>query len=288
MTALRDTAVKAARLAGDILMSSFGRSGQVTQHRPHDLKLVTDWQSERAIIDTISQRFPDHGLLSEEYGIIPGFSDYYWIVDPLDGSVNYRHRLPHFAVSIACYRKTEMDTPLDEGVGLPILGVVYLPFFQELYEAAADRPALVNKRPLTVGCEERLTEAVVQLSFGSDEATMQRMERINAVLIRRARKVRIYGATAADLVSVASGKCSALVQGSVRLWDFAAAALILKQAGGGFRASRVSRRKWQIVGGAPGIIDELEAILEEIQLPAGTRPAARPLATGTVIKGDDQ
>jgi fructose-1,6-bisphosphatase/inositol monophosphatase family enzyme len=264
LTALRDIAVVAAYRAGEIQMQSFGKQITVVEHKRHDLKLAIDRRSERVILETISERFPDHGIISEEYGIIEGFSDYYWIVDPLDGSVNYSQGLPHFAVSIACYRKDSQSEPVADVPGTPVLGVVYLPFYDALYEAVAGMPALKNNRPISAGSETRLSAAIIALSFGSNENTMQRMEKINTRLLRKVRKIRILGATAADLVYVAGGRFSGLVQGSVKIWDFAAAALILKQAGGCFSASPTDDRQWQIIASAPGIFDELTEMLGSV------------------------
>jgi fructose-1,6-bisphosphatase/inositol monophosphatase family enzyme len=263
LAALRDIGVVAAYRAGEIQMQSFGKQVTVIEHKRHDLKLAIDRRSERVILDTISERFPDHGFISEECGIIQGSSDYYWILDPLDGSVNYNHGMPCFAVSIACYQKHSDGLPIQNALYTPVVGVVYLPFYQDLYEAVEGNPALKNKEPISTGTEAKLSEAIIALSFGSDEITMQHMERINTELLRKVRKIRIHGATASDLVNVAEGRCSGLVQRSVKIWDFAAAALILKQAGGSFAAKRIDRAKWQIVAAASGIMKELSEMLDD-------------------------
>ena len=280
LAALRDIAVVAAYRAGEIQMQSFGKQVTVIELKRHDLKLAIDRRSERVILDTISERFPDHGFISEEYGIIEGCSEYYWIVDPLDGSVNYSYGMPFFAISIACCRKNRVRVPTANVPGDCIVGIVYLPYCNDLYEAVGGRPALKNNRPVSAGPEVRLSEAIISLSFGSDETTMQRMEKINARLLRQVRKIRIHGATAADLVNVACGQSTGLVQCSVKIWDFAAAALILKQAGGCFFASRSNGSNWEIIAGAPGIFNELTESLERACAPTDTAEKAPTTAYG--------
>ena len=280
LTSLRDIATLAVNRAGKIQMEAFGQQARVVERKPHDLKLAIDRRSERVILETISERFPDHGFISEEYGIIEGCSEYYWIVDPLDGSVNYSYGMPFFAISIACYRKNRARVTIANVPGNCITGIVYLPYSNDLFEAVEGRPALKNNRPVSAGSEVRLSEAIISLSFGSDETTMRRMEKINARLLRQVRKIRIHGATAADLVNVACGQSTGLVQCSVKIWDFAAAALILKQAGGCFFASRSNGSNWEIIAGAPGIFDELTKILEGTCNPTDNAEKARPTVYG--------
>lgn len=261
---LKRTAQRAARAAGEMLMRRF--EGERTAHRldSHDVKLDVDRLAEKIVLSEIRKTFPDHSLLSEESGRREGGECYQWIVDPLDGTVNYFYRIPYFCVSVACYHRcrTALSTDL-AALGMPLVGVVFAPATGDMFVGAAGQGATRNGVPIRPGRESSLTDAVIAMSFGSDDRVMQRMETLGRALVRSARKVRIFGSTGLDLVSVASGRTSGLVQGAVRSWDFAAARVVLEQAGGRFGARRVGEDQWEIVAAAPGVFLELEALVRE-------------------------
>ena len=250
-------ALEAAQAAGKVLIGAFGRPQAVDRRSAHDLKLALDRRSEAAALAILQANFPDHEIVSEEKGLLNPGAEFRWYLDPLDGTVNYFMGQPYFCTCLACYHTpsgacaetAEKTDPL----GQPLTGVVYAPALDRLFEAVPGGPALCNGRPVRPGPEKRLSEAVIGFSYGSDPDTMQRMQMVAQELVPRARKVRIFGATGLDLAHVACGGLSGLVQGKIRVWDFAAAKVIVEAAGGYCRADPLGKGGWRITAAAPGI-----------------------------------
>jgi myo-inositol-1(or 4)-monophosphatase len=262
---IQSAAIEAVQAAGRVLMAAFGQFQPVDDRPPHDLKLAIDRRSEAAALAVLHDRFPDHGIVSEESGFHNPGAPFRWYLDPLDGTVNYFLGQPYFCACLACYyvtpsQKGQSSDPL----GHPLAGVVYAPALDKCFEAAPGGPALCNGRPVRPGPEEKLSEAVIGFSYGSDPNTMRRMVAIGAELIRRTRKVRIFGATGLDLAHVACGGLSGLVQGRVQVWDFAAAKVIVDAAGGYCRAVAAGSGSWQITAASPGIALELQALVDTL------------------------
>jgi len=261
-------ALEAARAAGDVLMAAFGRHQAVDSQTTHDLKLAVDRLSEAAALSILQTRFPDHEIVSEEKGLINPGHGIRWYLDPLDGTVNYFMGQPYFCTCLACYHTLpEAGTETIDPLGQPLAAVVYAPALNKCFEAVPNGPALCNGQTVQPGPEKRLSEAVIGFSYGSDPATMQRMLLVSQALVRRVRKVRIFGATGLDLAHVACGGLSGLVQGSVKVWDFAAAKMIIEKAGGYFRADPIDDDRWQITAAAPGIAVELLRLVARISSP---------------------
>lgn len=262
---IRETAEKAARAAGRLLLEHFRSGPAVEAVRRHDLKLAVDRYSEETILETIAAAFPDHGFLAEETGLRPGRSDHHWIVDPLDGSVNFYHGIPCFCVSVACYERTcppgAHRDALSASLGTAVVGVVYAPVFDELFCGVRGGGATCNGHTITVGRETPVEDALIGISLGSREETMARMCSVSAALVRDVRKLRIFGSTALDMAGVACGRMSALVQGRVRPWDFAAARLILEESGGVFEAGEVDPGGWEIIACAPALYPYLKGLV---------------------------
>lgn len=257
----RETAVGAARCAGAIQLHHFRNAALRCTRLLYDVKLETDLRCEKAIIDAIHLRFPDHTILSEESGKLSGSGEYTWIVDPLDGTVNFWHGLPFFCVSIACYRNGVHATEgngITAGLpGMPVAGVIYLPFSQELFVAMHGRGAFLNDRAIRVSGAERASDMVATVSFGKTPETMRRMTRQLDVLLPQVRKVRCLGTVAAELAYVAAGFLGGLVYEGIQLWDFAAGKIILEEAGGFLEALETEPSQWRVVAGAPVLRDAL-------------------------------
>ncbi len=188
-----ETAISAARRAGAIQLHHFRNTTLRCTRLLHDVKLETDQLCEKAIIAAIHDSFPDHAILTEESGELPGSGDCTWIVDPLDGTVNFWHGLPFFCVSIACYRNGGRANEGGGHAGLPgapVVGAVFLPFSQELFVGTPGRGAFLNGRPIRVSNDERPSDVVVTVSFGKTPEMMQRMTRRLDVLLPQVRKVR--------------------------------------------------------------------------------------------------
>jgi myo-inositol-1(or 4)-monophosphatase len=258
-------ALEAAKAAGEVLMAGFGRSQAVDDQPAHDLKLAADRRSEAAALTILQAHFPDHEIISEEKGLLNPGAEFRWYLDPLDGTVNYFLGQPYFCTCLACYHTPQGAGAEHQGpLGQPVSGVVLAPALERCFEARPGGPALCNGQPVRPGSEKRLAEAVIGFSYGSDADTMQRMLRVAQVLALRARKVRIFGATGLDLAHVACGGLSGLVQGNVRVWDFAAAKMIVEAAGGYCRTDPGDSGGWQITAAAPGIAVKLRQLVDRL------------------------
>ncbi len=257
-------AAEAANAAGRLMRGSFGSVQRVDQTVPHDLKLWLDRACEQEILGILRASFPGHAVLSEEKGFEPGREPYLWVVDPLDGTVNYYHGIPYFCTSIACYAIAD-ETVVDPGhrlpdgrtLGAPILGIVYDPLRDELFLGTAGRGASLNRGALFTPDVTRLEEAVVTLSFGAREESVLYMSRILPAFARGARKVRSFGSTALDMVQVAAGRIGAFVQMGTNLWDFAAAAVIVRAAGAVVDVKEYAPGRFRIIASASGIFEQV-------------------------------
>ena len=265
---LRGVAENAAFAAGKVIRAGFGKAQYIERSLPHDLKLWLDRAAEDEILRVIRTSFPRHAILSEEMGYEPGHEPFIWIIDPLDGTVNFHHGLPFFCTSIACHAIATGDDlghrlPDGRMLGDPIVGVVYDPMRDELFVGTAGRGASLNHAPLLVPETTRLDEAVVAVSFGAREESIDCMTRLLPALIRGARKVRSFGSTALDMVQVAAGRFGAFFQKGTNLWDFAGAAIVARAAGAVVDVREYSPGRFQVIASAEGIFEELRGQAEE-------------------------
>jgi len=218
---MKDTAITAATRAADILMERFGNVRQIMSKDEVYKDYVTDvdLQSEEDIITTIRENYPDHSILSEERGDLQKDSQYKWIIDPLDGTHNYSHKLPMFGVSIA----------LEHG-GKVVLGVISLPYFQEIYVAQRGKGAYLNGQEIHVS-ESELGEALMifdtKLRVNRDPMLDSLRKLVKDVFI-----IRMYGAATWDMCLIAKGQADLSVDFTCKPWDIAAGALIVEEAGG--------------------------------------------------------
>ncbi len=261
---IRDTAISAAQTAGAIQMSHFRTPGVRMTGLLHDVKLETDRACEEAILSSVRARFPDHAILAEESGALPGEGGYTWVVDPLDGTVNFWQGLPFFCTSTACYRRSEgKDANCAAGLpGAPVVGVIYLPFSRELFQAVPGQGAYLNGRPIRAPRVEIPAHAVLSVSFGKRPETMRRMTARLATLLPQVRKARCLGAAAAELAYVAAGFLGGLIYEGLKVWDFAAGKIILEEAGGFFDAVETEPDEWRVVAAAPGLEETLTGLAD--------------------------
>lgn len=221
MTTHLDTAIHAAREAGELLRKNFGMKLDVSAFESHDIKLDLDVRSQELITRLILDRFPDHAIYGEEGIAGNQESEFQWIVDPIDGTVNYFYNIPHFCVSIALRRAGEI-----------IAGVVYDPIRDELWSAHGDGPALLNGVPCSVSPRTQLSEAILSVGFSKTKVTIDSGLPLLEKMVYRARKCRLMGSAALDMAYVACGRLDAYIEQAVSLWDIAAGKLIVEKAGG--------------------------------------------------------
>lgn len=265
---IADVAVEAARRAGAILEFHAERHLRVNQASRHDLKLEVDRVCEKAILDTIAAAFPEHAVLAEESGTLPATAaaaGYQWIVDPLDGTVNYYFGLPYFCTSIACYAvsgETARSRGLD-ALGRPVVGVVYAPPADDLFIGRAGQGAFRNGNPIRAGGATKLGEAIISMGFGKTDELGLHMAATSTLLADKVRKLRCLGAAAYDMSNVACGRLSGFFERGLRTWDIAAAAIVLREAGGVLEAEQISPSRWEILATAPRIHEELKSVLAQ-------------------------
>jgi myo-inositol-1(or 4)-monophosphatase len=235
-----ETAVAAAREGGALLRSHFGEPPEVNELHAHDIKLALDVRTQDLITDRLLAAFPDHALYGEEGIAGKQDSEWQWIVDPLDGTVNYYYGLPHYCVSIALRRAGEIQ-----------LGVIYDPQRDELWESTLGGDSKMNGKSIRVSDRTALCEAVVSIGFSKSKATINAGLALLPKYVERVRKCRLMGSAALDLAYVACGRFDAYLEQSVSLWDVAAGKIILENAGGRFEMTtradfpdKVSVRAW--------------------------------------------
>ena len=220
------TAIEIVLRAGEIQMKRFGTDVQITKKGEIDLVTQVDVEVETMFRETISERFPAHGVLAEELpnespttGVAPR---YCWIFDPIDGTVNYAHGLPIFCASLAL----EVD-------GQAVVGAVYDPTRQELFVAERGGGARVNGTPLSVSSTTGLVDAMLCTGFPYDvHQTVEEVVGLFGAFVSRGRAVRRLGSAALDLCYVAAGRLDGFWEQRLHAWDIAAGALIVEEAGG--------------------------------------------------------
>ncbi len=223
MQALLNTAVKAALRAGDIAIRQLKHLDEIKVHSKSANDFVTqvDKAAEESIIDTIQKYYPDHAFLAEESGN-QGDSEYTWIIDPLDGTTNFIHGLPIFAVSIALRIKGRLS-----------VSVVYDPNRQEIFTAIRGRGAQVDGHKIRVSGRRYLEGALIGTGFPyrSHERMTSYLAMLEQVLLNTA-DVRRPGSAALDLANLAAGRLDGFWEFGLNIWDIAAGSLILREAGG--------------------------------------------------------
>jgi len=218
-----ETAVSAARAAGELLRAHFGTTLDVNEFAAHDIKLDLDVRSQELITDLLLERFPGHAIYGEEGIAGNQESDFQWIVDPIDGTVNFFYSIPHFCISIALRERGEI-----------ILGVIYDPMRDELWQVERGGAATLNGQPIRVSSRDQIKDAMLSIGFAKSKTTIAAGLPTLEYFVGRARKCRMMGSAALDLAYVACGRLDAYIESSVSLWDVAAGKLLVEAAGGKF------------------------------------------------------
>ena len=234
-------AVKAARAAGALMKRNFLEPKKINETAQYDIKLELDVKCQQLIEKQLAAAFPKISVMGEEGDSGDASSDYRWVIDPIDGTVNYAYGIPHSCVSIALQEKVQAlkskvqgrHSVTPDGYST-VLGVVYDPFMDELWTAMRGGKAFLNGRVITVSKRATLAEAVVAMGFSKRTDTLTLMLPTLNRLIHRVRKVRMMGAAALSLTYTACGRHDAYLEAGVRLWDIAAGGLIVECAGGEF------------------------------------------------------
>lgn len=255
MDELLAVALEAARRAGELLRD--GRPADLgvaaTKSSPIDVVTEMDLAAEKLITDFLAERRPGDGLLGEEGGTSLGTSGIRWVVDPLDGTVNYLYGLPTWAVSIAAERDGEA-----------LVGVVEAPMRGETFQAVRGRGAFLGERWLRCRPAPPLDHALVSTGFNYVAEVRAHQAEVAQRLIPRLRDIRRGGSAAVDLADVAAGRLDGYYERGLRPWDRAAGALIAREAGalvGGRPGTPESDEL--TVAASPGVFEPLQALLDE-------------------------
>lgn len=223
-----EVAIAAAQRAGEVLRHYWQNGVEMRQKQAqgglsYDLVSDADIHAEQAVAEVIQQEFPDHTLLGEEALQGATNAEHLWIIDPLDGTNNFAHRIPHFAVSIGyCYR------------GEYQVGVIYNPIQEDWYTAVAGRGAFANGKRVAVDSAERLDQIIVGTGFYYDRGAMMHatLAAIAELFTAHIHGMRRFGAASLDLVAVGCGQFGGFFEYKLSPWDFAAGAVFVREAGG--------------------------------------------------------
>ena len=216
-----DAAENAARAAGKLLRENFRGHKRVKVLAAHDIKLEIDVQAQELIGKLLLEKFPAHALYGEEGIVGDQSSDHQWIVDPLDGTVNYFYGIPHFCVSIALRLQNEI-----------VVGVIYDPVRDEMWTGQRGEISKLNGAPIHVSDRTALAEAVISIGLAKTGETINTNFPRLQQMIHRVRKCRVLGSAALDMAYVATGRMDAYIETGISLWDIAAGALLVENAGG--------------------------------------------------------
>ena len=239
------TAIEAARAAGALLRENFESDLGVNEFTKHDIKLKLDVRSQDLITEMILKAFPGHAIYGEEGLAGDRESEFQWIVDPIDGTVNYFYGIPHFCVSIAMRQGDEIQ-----------VGVIYDPMMDELYEVERGGQPLRNGKPISVSPRSELSDAMITIGFSKTIEGMDKGLTRFQVLGKKVRKTRMLGSTALGMAYVACGRLDGYIEEQISLWDIAAGWLLVESAGGSVETKALEGRedKMSIVAGS-GKID---------------------------------
>jgi myo-inositol-1(or 4)-monophosphatase len=242
-----ELAERAARAAGEVLMTYYGRApeGLASKTSATDPVSDADREAERVIRELLTTERPDDGLVGEEGSRVDGTEDRRWIVDPLDGTVNFLYGLRAWGVSIA----------LEDSDGLAV-GVVFNPVSGECFAAERGKGATMSGRPIHVTDCRSLDRAMVATGFSYESEHRAEQAKLLVELLPRIRDLRRAGAAALDLAYVAAGRVDAYYERGLKRWDEAAGLLVVREAGG-VTADLEGEPHGVVAAATPELLEEL-------------------------------
>lgn len=218
-----EVAKRAAEAGGAVIAHAYERGVAIRSKAVSDLVTDADLESEQAIAHVIREAFPDHAILGEETFRDDATSEHLWIVDPLDGTTNFAHGIPHFAVSIAYYHRGE-----------PVCGVITNPITQDWYTAVQGEGAFANGERVQVTEADALGDVLIGVGFYYDRGAMMEatLAAVRDLFHQQIHGIRRFGTASLDLVQVGMGRYAAFFEFQLSPWDFAAGRLFVTEAGG--------------------------------------------------------
>jgi len=256
MHGMVNIAVRAARRAGELMIRQLNRleTLEITEKNRNDYVTEVDYRAEEAIIEVIYDHYPDHSILAEERGQ-QGNHEFQWIIDPLDGTTNFIHGFPVFAVSIAVTHNGQLEH-----------GVVYDPLRQEIFTASRGQGAQVDGRKIRVSRCHNMRHSLIATGFpyrGNKQHLDNYLAMLKSVIVASS-GIRRPGSAALDLCYVAAGRVDGFWELGLDIWDIAAGALMIKEAGGrisDFQGTDAYLHSGNIVAGNPKIYAGLSKLL---------------------------
>jgi myo-inositol-1(or 4)-monophosphatase len=252
-------AVKAARRAASVITrASFEVEQLRVTHKGHnDFVTEVDQAAEQAIVDVLRQAYPDHAILAEESGASSNLhkdSEYVWIIDPLDGTTNFIHGFPQYAVSIGLQHRGQITQ-----------AVVYDPTRNELFTASKGAGAFLNDKRIRVTKRDKLADALIGTGFPySDLSGLDEYVKMFSLMTQKSAGLRRPGAAALDLAYVAAGRLDGFFEKNLKPWDIAAGTLLITEAGGivgDFHGEADYLYKGNVIAGSPKIFSQMLNVL---------------------------
>jgi myo-inositol-1(or 4)-monophosphatase len=233
-----ELATHAALTAGKLLRQNFGLDATVDEATHHDIKLALDRESQDLITEILLGARDGDALYGEEGIAGNQDSERHWIVDPIDGTVNFFYGIPHFCVSIALRVAGEI-----------VVGVIHDPMVGETWTVEKGRPAMLNGVPIKTSSRDTLEDSILYVGCGKDEESLRTgLERFRKCSVK-ARKMRMMGSAALGMAYIASGRLDGYIESRISLWDIAAGQLLVETAGGKVDLTPIAGKSdsWAIV-----------------------------------------
>ncbi len=206
--------------AGKLLIRKYKHVDRIMHKTKADLVTEADLEAEKMIISMIRKRHPDHSFLAEEGGESGERSDYLWVIDPLDGTNNFAYGLPLFGVSIALLKNKE-----------PVLGVINIPSFNQLFQAVKGGGSTMNGKPVRVSRRKRIDEVLMFYDSEFFKKKSEMMASLNSVM-EKVFRIRMLGAATIHFTQIALGNADAWAEHTTTPWDISAGCLLIEEAGG--------------------------------------------------------
>jgi myo-inositol-1(or 4)-monophosphatase len=240
-------AIKAARAAGQVMHDNWHKPKKINLAEAHDIKLELDVRCQALIEKILAAAFPQIPVLGEEGNTGDTSAEYRWVIDPIDGTVNYAYGIPHAGVSIALQRRDECSVMRDKTKKRDadihasqvtshesVVGVIYDPFADELWTTTKGEPTRLNGKVVRVSKRSKVEDTIIAMGFSKNKENLEKSLPHLIRISRRAKKIRIMGSAALELAWVAGGRFDAYIERTINLWDVAAGMLLVENAGGEF------------------------------------------------------
>ena len=251
LSQLLETAVAAAKAAGAHALNNKHRRTESAETFAHDIKLVLDMECQKVTESVIGERFPDHSILGEEDSRTAANDAYEWVIDPIDGTMNFSYGFPYWCSSVAVRHN-----------GKVVAGCVYAPEFDDCFSAHIEGPAERNGAPIHVSDTRELKDALIFTGlYKAFEADAETHFSLFKKLAFSTKKLRISGAAALDFCHVAAGSSDGFFEKGIYPWDFSAGGLIIERAGGAVDFRPQGDGTYAALGTNPHLIGKLQELL---------------------------